>query len=107
MNFGGPYGGLDGAPNETGSAGGSGLNVTDAEAAMSQLQAQIQAETMQELVQEITGKCFEKCVSRPSPSLSGGEQTCLARCYDRYMECMTVVYSSLAKQAQASGSSQQ
>lgn len=97
MSFSGGYGDVGGS----GDRGGPGPGLADAEAAMTQMQSQIQAETMQELVQEITDKCFEKCIPKPGPSLSGGEQTCLARCYDRYMECMTVVYSSLAKQANA------
>lgn len=52
------------------------------------------------LVQSMTDKCFEKCVPKPGPALSGGEQACLARCMDRYLNVMTVVFNAIARQAQ-------
>jgi mitochondrial import inner membrane translocase subunit TIM13 len=78
-------------------------SAADADAAMERLRHEVNQEMMQGLVQDITDKCFEKCVPKPGVALSGGEQACLARCQDRYMNCMAVVYAALARQAQKSG----
>jgi mitochondrial import inner membrane translocase subunit TIM13 len=85
-----------------GGGGGGGPTREDAEAAMDRLQAEVAQEQMQGLVEAITDKCFAKCVTKPSSSLSGAEHACLARCQDRYVDCMTVVYNALARQAQRS-----
>lgn len=54
------------------------------------------------LVETVTDKCSAKCVTKPGSSLSASEQSCLARYQDRYMECMTVVYTALPRQAEKS-----
>ena len=38
------------------------------------------------LLQTVHEKCFDKCVTRPGTSLSGSEQGCMSRCFDRYAE---------------------
>jgi len=45
----------------------------------------------QELMNKSNEKCFAKCVTKPSTSLSGSEETCLSRCLDRYMEAFNIV----------------
>ena len=40
----------------------------------------------QEFYSTVRDKCWEKCITKPSSSLSSSEQTCLARCCDRYAE---------------------
>lgn len=49
--------------------------------------------------QTVRYKCFAKCVTKPSTSLSSGEQTCLSRCCDRYSEATQVVLKSVLEQS--------
>jgi len=49
--------------------------------------------------QTVRDKCFAKCVTKPSTSLSSGEQTCLSRCCDRYSEATQVVLKSVLEQS--------
>ncbi|KAA8492133.1 Mitochondrial import inner membrane translocase subunit Tim13 [Porphyridium purpureum] len=51
----------------------------------------------------ITGKCFDVCVTRPSSSLSGSEQQCLAKCADRYIEALQVVAKAAVEYDNGSG----
>lgn len=41
--------------------------------------------------QKINEKCYLKCVPKPGPRLESGEQACLSKCMDRYMEAWNVV----------------
>ncbi|KAF6000606.1 Timm13p [Cyanidiococcus yangmingshanensis] len=59
-------------------------------------------QAFQDLVQRVTEKCFEKCVTKPSSSLTSGEQTCLAKCVDRYIEAMGVVSKAMVERQQRS-----
>mmetsp|Transcript_13243 Transcript_13243/g.23785 ORF Transcript_13243/g.23785 Transcript_13243/m.23785 type:complete len:81 (+) Transcript_13243:85-327(+) len=52
---------------------------------------QVMAAVFEMLRSTITNKCFEKCVTRPSSSLSGSEQQCLAKCTDRFIDALQVV----------------
>lgn len=78
-----------------------------AEVAMARIQQQLQSEMLEGLVQSMVDKGFEQCVKKPSTSLSSSERTCLARCQDRYMECMALVFKSLERQAQKGGGGMQ
>lgn len=47
------------------------------------------------LNQTVRDKCFAKCITKPSNSLSSGEQTCLSRCCDRYSDATQAVLKSV------------
>jgi len=67
---------------------------------MARVRMQLQEQQMEELVQTLSDKCFDKCVKKPSSSLSTGEQQCIAKSMDRYMEVMTLVFQAVARKAQ-------
>jgi len=64
------------------------------EAVMKSVRSEIALANAQELMNKTNEKCFAKCVTKPSTSLSGSEETCLARCLDRYMEAFNIVSKS-------------
>jgi mitochondrial import inner membrane translocase subunit TIM13 len=47
-------------------------------------------------------KCFAKCITKPGPSLSSGEATCVSRCTDRYVDATRMI-SGVVLQAYSSG----
>lgn len=57
-------------------------------------------QVFQDLVQKVSDKCFEKCVTKPSSSLTSSEQTCLAKCMDRYIDAMGVVSKAMIDRQQ-------
>ncbi|ETW82940.1 mitochondrial import inner membrane translocase, partial [Heterobasidion irregulare TC 32-1] len=61
------------------------------EAVMASVRNELALVNAQELMNKANEKCFAKCVTKPSTSLSGSEETCLARCLDRYMEAFNIV----------------
>lgn len=67
---------------------------------MDRVRRELQEQQMEELVKALADKCFEKCVKKPGPSLTTGEQTCIAKAMDRYLEVMTIVFQALAKKGQ-------
>ncbi|KAN0138902.1 mitochondrial import inner membrane translocase [Lactarius tabidus] len=81
--------------------GGSGSSSIDAaqpkdlnarkEAVMSSVRNELALANVQELINKTNDKCFAKCVTKPSTSLSGSEETCLSRCFDRYMEAFNII----------------
>ncbi|KAF9930593.1 hypothetical protein FBU30_000296 [Linnemannia zychae] len=58
---------------------------------MDQVRSELALANAQELINKINEKCFARCVTKPSTSLSGSEQTCLSNCMDRYMEAWNIV----------------
>jgi len=52
---------------------------------------QVMAAVFEVLRTTITNKCFDVCVTKPSSSLSGSEQQCLAKCTDRFVDALQVV----------------
>lgn len=60
-------------------------------------------QVFQELVQKVTDKCFQKCITKPGPSLSSSDQTCLAKCMDRYVDAMGVVSKAMVDRQQGPG----
>lgn len=56
---------------------------------------------MEQLVETLTAKCFEKCVKKPGSSLTSGEQNCIAKAMDRYMEVMNLIFFTIAKKAES------
>eukprot|EP00053_Salpingoeca_punica_P003419 m.43063 g.43063 ORF g.43063 m.43063 type:complete len:95 (-) comp12173_c0_seq1:201-485(-) len=67
---------------------------------MQQVQQEMLMSQMQGLVQRMSLTCFEKCIEKPGTSLSSSEQSCLAKCMDRYLETTTVVTNSYAGRVQ-------
>jgi len=61
------------------------------EAVMNSVRGEMALLNAQELMNKSNEKCFAKCVTKPSTSLSGSEETCLSRCLDRYMEAFNIV----------------
>ncbi|KAF8841268.1 hypothetical protein BDN67DRAFT_950144 [Paxillus ammoniavirescens] len=64
------------------------------EAVMNSIRSEIALVNAQELMNKTNEKCFAKCVLKPGTSLSSSEETCLARCMDRYMEAFNIVSRS-------------
>ena len=60
-----------------------------------QVKTELSMAYAQEFYSTVRDKCFNKCVTRPSTSLSSGEQACLARCCDRYVEATGVVSKAM------------
>ncbi|KAI0297282.1 Tim10/DDP family zinc finger-domain-containing protein [Multifurca ochricompacta] len=61
------------------------------EAVMTSVRNELALANAQELINKTNDKCYAKCVTKPSTSLSGSEETCLSRCFDRYMEAFNIV----------------
>ncbi|KAI0926407.1 protein translocase subunit [Taiwanofungus camphoratus] len=61
------------------------------EAVMNSVRSEIALANAQELINKTNEKCYAKCVPKPGSSLSSSEETCLARCLDRYMEAFNIV----------------
>ncbi|KAH9941357.1 Tim10/DDP family zinc finger-domain-containing protein [Amylocystis lapponica] len=61
------------------------------EAVMNSVRNEIALTNAQELMNKANEKCFYKCITKPSTSLSGSEETCLSRCLDRYMQAFNIV----------------
>ena len=79
---------------------GSSSAISDNEI-MSRVRLQIQEQQMEQLVENLTAKCFEKCVKKPGSSLTSGEQNCIAKAMDRYMEVMNLIFFTVAKKAES------
>jgi len=60
-------------------------------AIMDQVKQELAMANAQELVNKMNEACYTKCILKPSTSLSSSEETCLARCMDRYMEAFNIV----------------
>ncbi|CEG70203.1 hypothetical protein CU097_003000 [Rhizopus azygosporus] len=58
---------------------------------MDQVRSELALANAQELINKINEKCYLKCVPKPGPRLESGEQACLSKCMDRYMEAWNVV----------------
>ncbi|KAI5121239.1 hypothetical protein M0805_007246 [Coniferiporia weirii] len=84
-----------GGSSSASAPGASTVASADLQARKERLMAQIRNELAingaQELINKINEKCFYKCVTKPSTSLSGSEETCLSRCMERYMEAFNIV----------------
>ncbi|KDQ53114.1 hypothetical protein JAAARDRAFT_39488 [Jaapia argillacea MUCL 33604] len=61
------------------------------EAMMRNLRNEMALHSAQELINKTNEKCFLKCVTKPSTSLSGSEETCLSRCLERYLEAFDLI----------------
>ncbi|KAF9523540.1 Tim10/DDP family zinc finger-domain-containing protein [Crepidotus variabilis] len=61
------------------------------EAIMNNVRQELAMANAQELINKSGERCFTKCVTKPGDSLSSSEQTCLSRCFDRYLEAFNIV----------------
>ncbi|KAK7454542.1 protein translocase subunit [Stygiomarasmius scandens] len=61
------------------------------EAIMTQVRNELAQANAQQLINNMNERCFKACVTKPGTSLSSSEQTCLARCLDRFMEAFNIV----------------
>ncbi|CAJ2668513.1 mitochondrial import inner membrane translocase subunit Tim13 [Trifolium pratense] len=59
------------------------------------LQNELAKEFTKQLLETVREKCFLKCIPKPSSSLSGNEQSCVSKCFDRYMEATGIVTKAL------------
>ncbi|KAI9224740.1 Tim10/DDP family zinc finger-domain-containing protein [Blastocladiella britannica] len=59
-----------------------------------QLRQELALSNLQELVNKVGENCYAKCITTPGAKLSSGEETCLAKCMDRYMDAFNVVAKS-------------
>ncbi|KAF9234608.1 Tim10/DDP family zinc finger-domain-containing protein [Melanogaster broomeanus] len=66
------------------------------EALMNTIRSEMALAQAQDLLNKTNEKCFAKCIVKPGTSLSSSEETCLARCMDRYMETFDIVSRTYA-----------
>mmetsp|Transcript_21678 Transcript_21678/g.53468 ORF Transcript_21678/g.53468 Transcript_21678/m.53468 type:complete len:81 (+) Transcript_21678:69-311(+) len=64
------------------------------------LKQDAEREFMQDILNSLTSKCFNKCVSKPGERLDKAEQTCLAKCVDRFLDSRAVVYETMQERGQ-------
>ncbi|CDS13258.1 Putative Mitochondrial protein-transportingATPase [Lichtheimia ramosa] len=74
---------------------------------MDKVRSELALANAQELINKINEKCYEKCVPKPGSSLSSGEQACLSKCMDRYMEAWNVVSRAYVSRIQRESANQQ
>ncbi|KAI8338572.1 Tim10/DDP family zinc finger-domain-containing protein [Chlamydoabsidia padenii] len=74
---------------------------------MEQVRGELAMANAQELINKINEKCYLKCVPKPGSSLDSGEQQCLSKCMDRYMEAWNVVSRSYVNRIQRESQNQQ
>lgn len=67
---------------------------------MDQVRNELALANAQELINKINEKCFSKCVTKPGYLLDKSEQTCLAKCMDRYMDAWNIVSKSYISRIQ-------
>ncbi|ORZ01079.1 Tim10/DDP family zinc finger-domain-containing protein [Syncephalastrum racemosum] len=73
---------------------------------MDKVRGELALANAQELINKINEKCYEKCVPKPGASLSSGEQACLSKCMDRYMEAWNVVSRAYVSRIQRESAGQ-
>ncbi|XP_075508696.1 LOW QUALITY PROTEIN: mitochondrial import inner membrane translocase subunit TIM13-like [Primulina tabacum] len=66
---------------------------------MDQLKTQLAQAYAEEFLETVRGKCFDKCITKPGSSLSGGEDSCISRCVERYIEATGIVGRALFNQS--------
>ncbi|RHZ88485.1 hypothetical protein Glove_22g228 [Diversispora epigaea] len=88
------------------SSSSSGSIETRKNAVMDQVRNELALANAQELINKINEKCFSKCISKPGYRLENSEQTCIAKCMDRYMEAWNIVSRSYINRVQRESHSQ-
>ncbi|ESK98275.1 tim10/DDP family zinc finger domain-containing protein [Moniliophthora roreri MCA 2997] len=61
------------------------------EAIMNQVRNELAQANAQQLMNNMNERCYKACVTKPGASLSTSEETCLARCLDRFMDTFNIV----------------
>ncbi|ORX44755.1 hypothetical protein DM01DRAFT_1368795 [Hesseltinella vesiculosa] len=85
---------------------GSGELSNKKQEVMEQVRGELAMANAQELINKINEKCYLKCVPKPGARLESGEQQCLSKCMDRYMEAWNVVSRSYVNRIQRESQSQ-
>mmetsp|Transcript_16404 Transcript_16404/g.41535 ORF Transcript_16404/g.41535 Transcript_16404/m.41535 type:complete len:81 (+) Transcript_16404:56-298(+) len=62
---------------------------------MQALKEESDREFMKDILNSLSTKCFTKCVSKPGERLDKAEQTCLAKCVDRFLDSRAVVFETM------------
>ncbi|ACO65204.1 predicted protein [Micromonas commoda] len=78
------------------------MDSQNSELVKQQVQAELANAYAQEFFTTVREKCFAKCITKPGPSLSSGEATCVSRCTDRYVDATRMI-SGVVLQAYSSG----
>ncbi|KAJ3237450.1 hypothetical protein HDU78_004072 [Chytriomyces hyalinus] len=68
-----------------------------------QIKNELALQNYQDLLQRINTKCFAKCVTKPGTSLSGSEESCLAKCSTMYIESWNLASGTYLKRVQKDG----
>ncbi|CAI2167495.1 13124_t:CDS:2 [Funneliformis geosporum] len=76
------------------------------QAVMDQVRNELALANAQELINKINEKCFSKCITKPGSKLDNSEQTCVAKCMDRYMEAWNIVSRAYISRVQRESHSQ-
>ncbi|KAJ7573862.1 Tim10/DDP family zinc finger-domain-containing protein [Mycena floridula] len=95
----------------TGLRSGSTASPAEATAKKEEVMAAVRNElakaNAQTLMNNANERCFKVCVTKPGSSLSSSEETCLARCLDRFMDVYNITSKSyisrLARERAAEG----
>ncbi|KAJ3060803.1 hypothetical protein HDU98_003235, partial [Podochytrium sp. JEL0797] len=72
----------------------------EAERIKESIKNELALQNYQDLLQRINGKCFLKCVTKPGTSLSGSEESCLAKCSTMYIESWNLASGTYLKRVQ-------
>ena len=59
-----------------------------------------QAAAVNELLELVNSSCYKKCVTSPGSTLSNKEQTCLAMCFDRFLDVQQIVVNAVNNRGQ-------
>ncbi|CAG8610199.1 7814_t:CDS:2 [Cetraspora pellucida] len=76
------------------------------QAVMDQVRNELALVNAQELINKINEKCFSKCITKPGYKLESSEQTCIAKCMDRYMDAWNIVSRAYISRVQRESSLQ-
>eukprot|EP00292_Cryptomonas_paramecium_P032411 CAMPEP_0113669886 /NCGR_PEP_ID=MMETSP0038_2-20120614/4826_1 /TAXON_ID=2898 /ORGANISM="Cryptomonas paramecium" /LENGTH=78 /DNA_ID=CAMNT_0000585833 /DNA_START=131 /DNA_END=367 /DNA_ORIENTATION=- /assembly_acc=CAM_ASM_000170 len=68
---------------------------------IAKVKQEYEVQLMQDIYNTITAKCFNKCVSKPGERLAKDEQTCLAKCTDRFLESRNAVMESMLERGRS------
>ncbi|KAJ2603136.1 protein translocase subunit [Coemansia sp. RSA 1721] len=87
------------------SLSGMNLSSSNKEEVKQQVRKEMAMANAQELVNNINKNCYEMCLSKnPGTSLSTSDDSCLARCMDKFLASWDVVSRAYVTRVQQEGS---
>ncbi|KAJ1647266.1 protein translocase subunit [Coemansia asiatica] len=89
------------------SSSASGLNLSSAnkDEVKQRVRKEMAMANAQELVNNINKNCYQMCLSKnPGTSISSSDETCLARCMDKFLASWDVVSRAYVSRVQQEGS---